>query len=152
MEELCELYGVTTQEELLQTFLKGLRGKSVPQQLRARRITRFKTVERWIGKATLAKMNQKRYGFLITLIESRAKWWALDIGHELGHTFFYDITKSPPDDRLHNIRGKRGKREERFCNHFAQIWARRYGKELTALLEEFGFSDDGLNRMVRLRR
>lgn len=152
MEELCELYGVTTQEELLHAFLKSLRGRSAPQQLRSRRIMRFRVVERIPG-TNVATMGQKRYGFLVTLIENRKRWWASDIGHELGHTFFFDITKSPPGDRLHNIvRTKQGKREEHFCNRFTRIWARRYGKELYALLEEYGFSEDGLNRMVRSRR
>lgn len=44
---------------------------------------------------------------------------AHSLGHEIGHTFHHNLTKSPPQNIL---QASDGEKAENFCNSFAELW------------------------------
>lgn len=120
---------IQTAHEWLQT----IGGKTVGTQLRARRITTVKSVV-WPGSA-YGYLNMDPQGnFIVTLNTSyEPDEIAITLGHELAHTFSFDLTATFPTGLLpahlqarfhssHLEEGSTYQKIERFCDAFGLQW------------------------------
>ena len=114
---LLEKYSAINKEELIQAFLKQLEDKTVTEQLHQRKIKKIVIRKRLTSSRAL--LLPVRGGFIIILSENNKDERSKDIGHELAHTFFYDLDSSIPTHY-----GKITHEEEELCEAFALRWAK----------------------------
>jgi len=119
--------------------LPGKKKKLLLVQLRERRVTQFETRKIiGVGLDYTAEGN-----FSIVFNDLKLRSFASDafaIGHELGHTFGFDLTRTPPSPMINHTsldysyydeRGRwKGCHLEDFCNAFAGQWLLRNGRAL----------------------
>ncbi len=113
-------------------WLKTLNGKNVQEQLVERRIRKVKAT---ITFGLHGYMNAlKDGGFSVTLAIARmtdgetydqpVEEMAITLGHELGHTFQFDLASMPPTDRSPPMErgGELWNKMENYCEAFAAKW------------------------------
>ncbi len=110
------------------TFLRNF-CKSVPEQLRERRILHFDT-KPLISAGGISIGTDGN--FIVTFCDmNTADENAETLGHEIGHTFHFDISQRPPQDRFDpaTISEKLFDRVEEFCTELSKRWLALNGKE-----------------------
>ena len=141
---LLNLHGLHSREELIVKLLKEFKNKPIKEQLRARKILVLRGVnptgyEDWFPSACILQVNDHlevciQEGLLRDIDTERLPDNVLNprrnklteelvisaLGHELAHSFFYDITKSPPERYLKHI--CHDPFEESFCLDFERAW------------------------------
>ena len=119
------------------SWLKTLTDKSIVEQLLERRIVEVKpTISVSIAGYMSLKTNGN-FSVSLNILSLDAEDIALTLGHEIAHTFSYDITRKIPTDLTPGIRRKlnetdRAKqgmvnkdmyyRIEHFCEEFGKKW------------------------------
>lgn len=104
-------------------FLSQIRQMSLLEQLKARRIGAVEIIPK-LFSASLRLLEDGR--FLIALNDvNTLEEYAEGIGHELGHTFHYDLSKTPPALRVPSsdeISDELFWLIEKFCDVFSERW------------------------------
>lgn len=109
-------------------WLANIGGKTIREQLEERRIKRV----RIMGILFSAALGIQDDDFVVILNNLNFGHDALSFGHEIGHTFHFDLTETPPkliipepneiSDRLFNL-------IENFCTAFSSKWLKIVGRE-----------------------
>lgn len=128
------------------------RKKSLQQQLKERRVSRFETLK-MISTAGLGYTENGDFRIIFNQGHGRVRDFhedAFTIGHELGHTFHFDLTQTPPVKTIneqspeffyaYDEDGPNGFLIEDFCDAFARQWLLRNGPQLIARACENQFS------------
>ena len=118
--------------------LETLQGLPLTEQLKRRKILSFSFRELTSGKAYLVS---RLGGFEILLDSRRKMFWSVDLGHEIGHTFFFVLPKGLEMPVRSSPRYSWKKDwEENFCDWFGWQWAIAGSNhdETTRLLRSMG--------------
>ena len=120
---------------VLEKCMKSLEGLSAHDQLVEREIYLIKLIdpEEMGASATIAPTER---GFHIRLRKDRREFWSVDVGHELAHTFYFDIDTpygGPARVLPRTVTGE----EEEFCDWFGFRWAAmgNNDKEIMAFID-----------------
>lgn len=130
-------YGTPDPDSLLNCFLASFENQTALRSLRNRRIVLVMRTNLTNHKALLTPRGD---GFVILLKDGDSLGeWMISVGHELCHTFEYDLDL--PSPRF--LDGKRNifdKDAEDFCTRFADEWLKQESREseLKQLLEPLG--------------
>lgn len=128
---LAELFPTLPFAPEADRFLAAVPRMKLLEQLRARHIGAVEFIAKWFP-ASLSIMDNGR--FLVSFNDvNTPKEDAESLGHELGHTFHYDLATRPPrllippseevSDELFDL-------VERFCDAFSERWLTLAGREL----------------------
>lgn len=157
--QLAKKYGIDTvkkpysevEQELIDAMMRRLEGRSITRQLQYRKIVCFHVKDQRRNRR-VAYLNPMKTGFHITLEKTQKEGWCEDLGHEIAHTFFYNLDARPwPDELFSTPNSPYGKnRLETFCDKFGKRWEEQYRDRFNALLEELGFTQKGLNMLLNL--
>ena len=120
----------------IEFMLEQLAGKTIRNQLKQQRISQIKIFDEETG--TKARLIPTRENSLCILLRAeRCVHWPIDIGHELGHTFFYEEDETGVLSRINRRSSKEYDEEEALCEWFGFIWANRYYEEAMLLIASF---------------
>lgn len=109
-------------------WLSSVKGKRLLEQLRDRRVTSTRIIP-LLGNGGLDF--DENGNFRIELCDMNTPQEnASSLGHELGHTFHFDLTQTPPLDTL---AGNHTEDIEYFCDAFADAWLAQNGREKVEL-------------------
>jgi len=109
-------------------FLAECDPKGFNKQMRSRRISWVKIVPLLVSDAGLGIGEDGNF-FIYVDDTLGPKEQALELGHEIAHTFHHNMTKTPPQNFLEEALKDE---VERFCDAFASIWVQRMGTEALA--------------------
>lgn len=131
IDMLQDQYLASNRNELIQKLLDRFRNKSIREQLNQQRI---KQVLIRPLKGDVAWLIPLMGGFKIFLAERREGMeWLEDIGHELAHTFFFNLSQDFP----RKITGHDDPEEESFCDDFAIRWVELNKSKFKPILEKW---------------
>jgi len=112
-------------------FLTAVPRMKLLEQLRARHVGAVECIPKWFP-AGLSIMDDGR--FLLSFNDvNTPEQDAESLGHELGHTFHYDLSARPPRPLLpppEEISDELFDLVEQFCDAFSEAWLARVDKEL----------------------
>lgn len=134
IDDLMERHEVRDQNKLIEKLLEQFQGMSVREQLFSRKI-----IQVYPRTITGARIFPTEGGFLVYLNGDCEEEWPEDLGHELAHTFFYDLEPNPPLW----LTGCRNDDEEEFCEAFALRWATVNRAELEPIIKQFKEKEQG---------
>lgn len=167
VDELIQLHGLHSKGKLIDFLVSSLGGKSIRDQLLSRKIYVVrKYIPDWEHASDTAVMDivgdhfevgvHRKFFTLPEEIREKGSNWerplnAADksvrgIGHEIAHTFFFDIDKKPP---VLLFPGQSEKGVEVFCHIFSDSWADRI-REVKKYDEVVGFLSQ-LERSEKIR-
>jgi len=133
---LCSMFPELAFAKEADAFLSACPDMAVPEQLRARKINRIE-LKSLLSSGGL-RINPGKDSFSVQLNDlGKTNEWAETLGHEIGHTFHFDISVRPLLDLCAGCRkdkDKIGKFEmiENFCNEFSRRWSEINVKEKVA--------------------
>lgn len=134
---LLWVYEESGPDSLLNRFLASFENQTALNSLRNRRIALIKRANLTNNQALIIPRED---GFAILLKNGGSlREWMISVGHELCHTFEYDLNIPAP--RLLDGRRKMFDNDaEDFCTRFADEWLKRESREseLKQLLEPLG--------------
>jgi hypothetical protein len=119
---LAELFPALPFAAEADRFLASCSEKSLAEQLHERRITK-------IEKKPMLSTAGLTYGpdqnLTVWINEyARQEWYSESLGHELGHTFHFDLSTTPPTPFFtwRDCSEEMYETVEHFCDYFAEYW------------------------------
>jgi len=126
-------YGFSDAESFRDALLSSFSGAPLLSQFQERKIVLFRRTR----ISHFALLDVYDDGFHILLNRERSvRQWLVDIGHELIHTFHYDLSTLPPVNLFRKMFGDPDPALEYFCDSVARRWLLqdRNARALVALL------------------
>ena len=134
---LCEQFPMLAFSKAADDWLQSIQDKSILEQLQERRITQMGLL-RMLSTAGIGYTDDGNFIVHFNDYSNHIND-AFSIGHEIGHTFHFDLTKTPPPKIINENSpeflydfdedGANGFLIEDFCDAFAQKWLSINGKE-----------------------
>lgn len=101
-------------------WIRFFKGKSLPEQLRDRRIARVLIAPLLFSSGGIGIAEDGNFFILLNDMNLPGEN-AESLGHEIAHTFHHDLTQNPPKNFLPSDAAEL---IEDFCRVFSEIWLR----------------------------